>query len=66
MNMPVTKAKGRQSGAWFEIKCIAETIKGKEAKGQDASFERNLLKEWSKVKGYESAKDALTRLGKSV
>ena len=62
--MPATKAKGRQSGMWFELKSIAETIRIKEANGKDATFERNLLKEWSKVKGYESAKDYLAKMGK--
>lgn len=64
--MPVTKAKGRQSGVWYQIKSVVEAIKIKEAKGKDTTFERNLLKEWSKVEGYEVAKDCLTKLGKPL
>ncbi len=62
--MPVTKKNGKQSGTWFEIKSIADIIKGKESSGQDATFERDLLKSWSKYEGYESAKDALAKLEK--
>jgi len=60
---PVTKARGRQQGGYYEIKCISDVIKAKEAKGQDATFERDLLKSWKNYKGYESAKEALSKLG---
>ena len=39
----------RERGPWFEIKCV------KEIKGEDATFERNLLRSWSKYPGWESA-----------
>ena len=50
----------------FQIQVIVDIIKSKESKGQDASFERDLLKSWSKYEGYESAKQALDTLGKPV
>jgi len=62
--MPITKKPGREQGAYFEIASVVNAIKLKEAKGQDASFERELLKSWSKYKGYESAKQALDKLRK--
>ena len=57
---------GKQSGRGtaFEIQAVVNVIKGKEAEGQDASFERKLLKAWSKYKGYEKAKEALAGLQK--
>lgn len=60
--MPLTKSKYKEQGAWFEIECVSNVIKAKEAKGKDATFERNLLLEWSKHKGYEAAKQALEEL----
>ena len=57
-------ARGKEKGAWFEIKCIKDIIIAKEAKGRDASFERNLLKSWAKYEGYEGANEALASLGK--
>lgn len=62
--MTVCKAKGREQGAWFEIKCVKETIQGKESRSEDASFERSLLRSWAKYPGYEGAKAALASLGK--
>lgn len=47
--------KGRERGPWYEIKCIRATIRAKEARGADASFERGLLKAWAKYPGYEDA-----------
>jgi len=55
----VSKQKGRQRGVAYDIKCVADAIKAKEAVGQDASFERGLLRSWSKHEGYEGAKEAL-------
>ena len=60
--MPVRKAK--RKGACCEIKSVADIIKGKEGRGEDASFERNLLRSWSKYKGYETAKQALADCGR--
>ena len=51
--------QNKEQGVWFEIKCIADVIKSKEAKGKDASFERGLLASWAKYEGYEGAKEAL-------
>ena len=60
----VSKHKGAERGAWYEIQCIADNIRSKEAKGQDATYERSLLKSYSEYKGYESAKQVLIKLGK--
>ena len=57
---------GRERGPWYAIKCVADVIKSKESKGQDANFERNLLKSWSKYEGYEEAKQTLADLGKPI
>jgi hypothetical protein len=54
--------KGYENGAWYEIKCVADIIRMKEARGADASFERDLLKAWSAYPGYESAKGVLESL----
>jgi len=40
----------------YQIKAVKDVIRMKEARGADASFERNLLKEWSKYPGWENAK----------
>ena len=58
--------KGRERGAWYEIKCVKETIISKESKGHDATFERDLLKAWAKYPGYENAKEALASCTKSI
>jgi len=47
--------KGRERGSWYEIKCTQDVIRNKEARGEDASFERELLKSWAKYPGWESA-----------
>lgn len=60
--MPPSKRIHRESGATFQIKSVVDCIKGKEKRGQDASYERELLKAWSKVEGYEGAKKALEGL----
>ena len=57
--MPECKTKGKEQGIWFEIKSVADIIKLKESKCEDATFERELLKSWSSHKGYEGAKQAL-------
>jgi len=58
-------AKGKERGAWYEIDCVKNDIISKESRGEDASFERSLLKAWSNLTGYETARDALGSLGKS-
>lgn len=64
--MPEGKKKGKQQGVWFQIKCVVDVIKSKESRGENATFERDLLKSWSGYEGYEGAKQALTNLGKPV
>lgn len=56
MGGEICHQKGRERGPWFEIKCTKEVIRNKEARGEDASFERALLKSWSKYPGWEDAK----------
>ena len=46
----------------LQIKSIVDIIRIKEAQGHDASYERGLLKIWSKVEGYEAAEQALADL----
>ena len=46
----------------YEINCVAQVIRGKEARGMDASFERDLLKSWAKYPDYSSAADVLKGL----
>ena len=62
--MPVGTHSGKEQGAVYQIKTVADNIKIKEAKGQDATFERGLLKSWSKYPGYKSAKEVLDNLNK--
>ena len=50
-------------GIKFEVRCIGDVIRSKEAKGQGASFEINLLRSRSKYEGYEVAKETLELLG---
>lgn len=47
--------KGREKGRWFEIESVKQVIINKEARGEDATFERNLLKEWAKYEGWQDA-----------
>jgi len=57
-------AKGKERGAWYEIQCVKNSIISKESRGEDASFERSLLRSWAKYPGYEVARDALASLGR--
>lgn len=43
----------------YELRCIRQTIIGKEKAGLDASFERNLLKKWAKYEGRENSLEYL-------
>jgi len=52
----------RKRGPRYEIECVRKSIVAKEKKGQDASFERSLLKSWAGYEGYESAKRVLAQL----
>ncbi len=53
--------KGKERGYWFEVQCVKNDIISKESRGEDASFERNLLKSWGKYPGWESALEMLPR-----
>jgi len=46
----------------FEIQCVADVIKSKEAKKKDAAFERSLLSHWKNYEGYGYAKEVLANL----
>lgn len=39
----------------LQIRCIKKDIVNKEARGDDATFERGLLMQWSKYPGWETA-----------
>jgi len=56
--------KNNERGPWFEIKCTKEVIINKEARGENANFERELLESWAKYPGYEEAGNALRECGK--
>jgi len=58
----ICKTKGKEKGAWFEVNSIANIIIAKEAKGQDAEFERSLLIAWAKHPDYKMAKEALSQI----
>jgi len=62
--MPECKSKGSEKGAWYEIQCLANDIKEKGV--ENATLEIKLLKAWSKVEGYESAREVLASLQKPV
>lgn len=60
--MPDCYRKGYEKGLWFEIKCVQDTIKMKEANGEDCKFEKSLLRAWKKydpVK-YDKALEAIS------
>lgn len=48
--------KNKERGIWFQIQCVKDIVERKEANGEDASFERELLEAWSKHKGWEDAR----------
>jgi len=56
--------KSHKRGALYAIECVKNDITSKESKGEDASFERMLLKEWSSYEGYEEAKEVLAQLSR--
>lgn len=65
MGGEITLAKGKAKGNQYQIKCVRKTILGKESRGQDADFERGLLKSWAKYEGWESAGEPFGASGKS-
>lgn len=49
--------KGYERGLWYEIKCLEDTIRAKEAAGKDTTFENELLtsfRAYAKARGYKS------------
>lgn len=56
--------KGREQGNWFQIECVKNDIISKESRGEDAKFERGLLRAWGKHTGWSSATDVLASLKK--
>jgi hypothetical protein len=44
---------------------VCKQLISKESLGEDAAYERELLKSWAKYPGYQAAGDALRSLGKS-
>lgn len=39
----------------YQIRCVKKDIVNKEARGEDATYERELLMQWSKYPGWEAA-----------
>lgn len=58
--------KGKERGIWYEIKCVKETIIAKEKDGEDATFERDLLKAWKKHGGWEDATQPISDTRKEL
>ena len=52
--------KSEEKGNWYQIKCVREVIAHKEVRGEDARFERELLKSWAKYHGWEDAEMVLS------
>jgi len=46
--MGLCKIKWHETGIWFEIKCIKDVVRNKEARNEDASFGKMLLKSFGK------------------
>jgi len=59
MGGEITYRKGYERGPYYEIKCIQEVIIGKAARGENATFERDLLKSWAEYPGWEMAREVL-------
>jgi len=55
MTPGVCYRQGRETGAWYELKCLRSVIEGKEARGESATFERELYKAWLKTPEYQKA-----------
>ena len=56
MGDKVSHKKNEEKGNWYQIKCVKDVVTNKEARREDASFERELLMSWSKYKGWEDAR----------
>lgn len=48
-------AKNKERGPWFELQELRQAIRAIEARGGDASFERDLLKSWLSYPEYQRA-----------
>jgi len=59
MGGEVCYQKGKERGPWFEIKCVRDVIINKAARGENATFERDLLKSWAEYPGWEMAREFL-------
>ena len=46
MGGEICKSKDKERGLWYEVKCIKAVIASKEARGEDANFEKKLLESW--------------------
>ena len=55
MSDKISRQEDKGRGNFYQIKCVRDVIRGKEARGEDASFERNLLKHWVKYPGWREA-----------
>lgn len=55
--------RGSERGAWYELKCLHETIAALEASGGDAGWERQLLAAWLKVPEYSAGEKELRGMG---
>lgn len=62
MGGEICKIKGRERGPWYGIQCVKNDIISKESRGEDASYERELLESWAKYPGWGTAGDALRSL----
>uniref|UniRef100_A0A6M3JNX8 Uncharacterized protein n=1 Tax=viral metagenome TaxID=1070528 RepID=A0A6M3JNX8_9ZZZZ len=62
----ISNHKNRERSVSYEIRSIADNIRSKESRGEDASFERKLLESWAGYKGYEKAGEVLASLGKGT
>ena len=57
--------KHKERGNKYQINCVKNSIISLESRGEDATFYRDLLKNWSHYEGWESATEALSDLTKS-
>ena len=53
MGGEVCKTKGKERGPWYEVKTVYDVIISMEKQGNNASFERGLLKAWKHNPSYK-------------
>jgi hypothetical protein len=51
----MTRAERLQHKIKYQLRAVRNTIISKEKHGEDANFERKLLKSWAKYEGWEDA-----------